>query len=87
MHYACMSTKTITLSMPAYERLRQARRRETESFSHVVLRARWPEETVTGDELLRMVRERTPDYGGDELKQVENAKRAGRPPEDKWRTD
>jgi hypothetical protein len=79
-----MSTKTITLSMPAYERLRQARRRPTESFSHIVLRAHWPEETVTGGELLKTVREQAPCYGGDELDQVDDAKRAGRPPEDKW---
>ena len=42
-----MSTKTISLKKQAYERLRAARRYPTESFSEVVLRAAWPEDTVT----------------------------------------
>jgi predicted CopG family antitoxin len=81
-----MSTKTITLSMPAYERLRHARRRPTESFSQVVLRAAWPEDTVTADGLLRMAREEPASYGHEELDQIEDAKRAAKPPEDKWQT-
>jgi len=51
MHEACMSTKTISVKIEAYERLRAARRYPDESFSEVVLRARWPEDTVTAGEL------------------------------------
>ena len=46
MHNACMATKTISLKLDAYEKLRAARRQPTESFSQVILRARWPEETI-----------------------------------------
>jgi hypothetical protein len=38
---ACMSTKTVSLKKEAYDRLRAARRYPGESFSDVVLRARW----------------------------------------------
>jgi predicted CopG family antitoxin len=47
-----MGTKTISLKREAYDRLRAARRFPTESFSEVVLRATWPEDTVSARELL-----------------------------------
>lgn len=37
-----MATKTISLKVQAWNRLRAARRRPDESFSEVVLRAEWP---------------------------------------------
>ncbi len=52
MHIACMATKTISLKVEAWERLRRARRSPTESYSEVVMRAQWPEMGVTGGELL-----------------------------------
>jgi hypothetical protein len=52
MHIACMATKTISLKVEAWERLRRARRSPTESYSEVVMRAQWPEVGVTGGELL-----------------------------------
>ena len=42
-----MATKTITLELDAYERLRRAKRAPRESFSAVVRRAVWPEEPLT----------------------------------------
>ena len=42
MHNLCMATKTISLKMEAYEKLRNARRSPDESFSDVVLRAVGP---------------------------------------------
>ena len=39
--------------MEAYERLRAARERETESFSKVIKRATWPKKKGNAAELLR----------------------------------
>jgi len=85
MHIACMATKTISLKVEAWERLRRARRAPDESFSDVIMRARWDAVTVTGGELLRMVRERGPLYDAAGLAKVEAAKAEDRPPVDKRR--
>jgi predicted CopG family antitoxin len=79
-----MATKTISLHLDAYERLRAARRRPDESFSQVILRARWPEETITGEGLLRRLREHGPHFTEEELDQIERLKEEDRPPVDKW---
>lgn len=79
-----MPTKTISLRVEAYEKLRAARRFAGESFSEVVLRAEWPEDTVTAGGLLRELRERGPLLGDEELDRIERAKRSDSPPEDKW---
>ena len=84
MHTACMSVKTISLRIEAYERLRSARRFPGESFSEVVLRAFWPEETLTGKELLEFCRKHGPFFTEEGLDWVEEAKQGDRPPEDKW---
>lgn len=78
-----MSTKTISLKKEAYDRLRAARRYPTESFSEVVLRATWPEDTLTGKDLLDRYRH-GPHFTLDEIDQIEAQKRADQPPEDKW---
>ena len=79
-----MSTKTISLKLEAYERLRRARRYPGESFSEVILRAVWPGQTVTGAELLEMHRKHGPFFSEASLDRIEEAKRSDRPPEDKW---
>jgi hypothetical protein len=47
-----VATKTISLEIEAYEKLRRAKRFPRESFSQVVLRANFPDGGVTGRELL-----------------------------------
>ena len=84
MHNACMATKTISLKLEAYERLRRARRYPEESFSEVVLRAVWPENAPTGAELAEHYRRHGPFFGEADLDRIEDAKRSQRPPEDKW---
>ena len=81
-----MATKTISLRVEAYERLRVARTRPNESFSDVVMRARWDDQTVTGGELLALVRERGPSYDSDELDMIDEMKSERRVPADKWST-
>jgi len=79
-----MATKTISLRIEAYERLRAARGHPRESFSDVVMRARWDKEIATGRTLLEHVRERGPLYTSEELSRVESAKAEEASPEDKW---
>ena len=62
----------------------EARRYPGESFSEVILRASWPEDTITGEELLRRCRERGAWFTESELSDIEAAKVADRPAEDKW---
>ena len=81
-----MATKTISLRVEAYERLRRARTHPSESFSDVVMRARWDDQTVSGGELLALVRERGALYGSDALDSIDEMKCEGAPPTDKWST-
>lgn len=83
MHNAHVSTKTISLKKEAYDRLKAARRYPTESFSEVVLRATWPEDTITARRLLEHYR-KGPHFSLDGIDRVEALKRADLPPEDKW---
>jgi predicted CopG family antitoxin len=47
-----MATKTISLELDAYEKLKRAKRSERESFSEVVRRAHWEDEASTGSRVL-----------------------------------
>ena len=84
MHDPCMPTKTISLTLDAYERLRRAKEGPGESFSEVVMRASWDNLPVTAGEFLRLVRERGPSYGTEQLDYLDELKASDAPPEDKW---
>ena len=84
MHNLCMGTKTISVRTEAYERLRAARRYPGESFSEVVLRARWPEDTITAGELRALASRRGARFSDADLDRIEEAKRLDALPEDKW---
>jgi predicted CopG family antitoxin len=79
-----VGTKTISLKLEAYERLRSARRHPGESFSEIVLRASWPEDTITARALRDLVRSGLPHFSEEELTRIEDLKRRDSPPEDKW---
>ena len=81
-----MAVKTVSLKVEAYERLRAARRYPGESFSEVLLRANWPEDMLTGGNLLRLYREHGPHFTESQLAAIESAKASDMPPEDKWKT-
>ncbi|MFM8885136.1 MAG: antitoxin VapB family protein, partial [Chthoniobacterales bacterium] len=53
-----MATKTITLEIDAYERLKRAKRTPRESFSEVVRRLPMPAGAITAGQYLALVRER-----------------------------
>jgi len=84
MHNAYMSSKTISVKIEAYQRLRAARRYPGESFSQVVLRARWPEDTITARELRARARARGAGFSEADLDRIDALKRLDAPPEDKW---
>ncbi len=87
MHDMCMATKTISLRLEAYERLRRARRHATESFSDVVMRAHWSDEPTTAGKYLAHVRERGPLYDVTGVEAIEELSVTDRPAEDKWSTN
>ena len=51
-----MAIKTISLEIDAYDKLRQAKRGDRESFSSVVRRAHWDDAASTAGEILEGLR-------------------------------
>ena len=86
MYTSHMAVKTISLKIEAYEQLKAARRYPDESFSEVVLRARWPETTISATELLERYRIEGAHFTETELDELDSVLQADRPPEDKWTT-
>ena len=79
-----MATKTISLKEEAYDRLRVARRYRDESFSEVVMRATWPEDTITARALLDLLGSRRVRLRDDELDRIDEINKRDWPAEDKW---
>ncbi|ETW25857.1 antitoxin VapB family protein [Mycobacterium gastri] len=80
-----MATKTISIDLEAYERLRAARRAPTESFSQVIKRAHWRNEAPTAAALLDALDE-LPTVPDDVLARLDEAQHTDTPPEDLWRS-
>jgi predicted CopG family antitoxin len=79
-----MAIKTVSLKEEAYGRLKAARRYPGESFSEVVMRATWPEDTTSAGELLATYRTKRRFFSNEELDRIDAVTRGDRPPEDKW---
>ncbi|CAJ1510493.1 antitoxin VapB family protein [[Mycobacterium] holstebronense] len=79
-----MATKTISIDIEAYERLRAARRSPDESFSRVIKRAHWRNEARTAGALLAALAA-LPVATEDELERLDEAQRMDFPPDDPWR--
>jgi len=79
-----MATKTISIDIEAYERLRRARRTRSESFSMVIKRATWPAPPRTAGALLKAF-EGMPPMDEEALDRLDQAQAGDRPPEDPWR--
>lgn len=84
--HTCMATKTISIDLEAYERLRRARRSRSESFSMVIKRAAWPAPPRTAGALLKAF---TGTDAMDEgaLDRLSEAQAADEPPENPWRDE
>lgn len=86
MHvYKGMATKTISIDLEAYERLRTARRSPGESFSRVIKRAHWRSEAHTAGALLAAFAE-LPPVSDDVVERLDAAQRADLPPGDPWQS-
>ena len=84
--YTCiMPTKTISIDLEAYERLRAARRSPNESYSRDIKRAHWHNEAPTAAALLDALAE-LPTVSDDVLARLDEAQQADTPPEDRWRS-
>ncbi len=79
-----MASKTISVSTAAYNRLRAHRRSSGDSFSRVIMRANWPDETVTAGELLESAVDAPLYFSEDALERISELKTAEEPPVDKW---
>jgi predicted CopG family antitoxin len=84
MHVSCMATKTISLELDAYERLRTSKR-PGESFSDVVRRSRFENAAPTGRDLLDYFRSGGSKVNESYLDAVESAAARDRPPDNPWR--
>ena len=78
-----MATKTITLEIDAYEKLRLAKL-PGESFTEVVRRARFEESATTGADLQRYFRSGGSGVSEAYLDAVEAADKNDPPPNDPW---
>ena len=83
MYDSCMATRTITLELDAYEKLRAAKRGR-ESFSSVVRRCILPDGPKTGKALLDYLRARTAYLTEEELDDIEIIDRNDTPPVSPW---
>ena len=78
-----MATKTISLELDAYERLRNSKK-PGESFSAVVRRAQFPDAAPTGTDLLTWMQKGGGGISIACLDELEEAKRNDQPPDDPW---
>jgi hypothetical protein len=83
VHFSCMATKTITLELDAYEKLRHAKR-AGESFTEVVRRAIWMDAPATGESLLTYFRNGGSGTSDKYLDAVEDASSHDPIPDDPW---
>lgn len=78
-----MATKTISLELDAYEKLRAAKRGR-ESFSSVVRRAVIPGASRSGAEVIAYLKSEGPFFTDGELDAMEEAAEGDQPPENPW---
>lgn len=76
-----MATKTITLEIDAYERLKRAKRTPRESFSEVVRRLPMPAGAITASQYLALVRERGPMLTEADTRAIDELNLADQPPQ------
>ncbi len=83
MQISCVATKTITLELDAYERLR-ALKRPGESFSEVVRRAVFPDLPPKGTDLLAYYRAGGSEVSHSYLDALEQAAQEDKAPDNPW---
>lgn len=83
MYTGGMATKTISVDLEAYERLRRARLTPDESFSRVIKRAEWPETSKTAAGLLDIL-DGLPATDRVTLERLDTAQKDDEIPGDAW---
>ncbi|MDE0026927.1 MAG: antitoxin VapB family protein [Spirochaetaceae bacterium] len=78
-----MATKTISIDLEAYERLRSVRRSPGDSFSKVIKRAVWPPAPRTAAAMLAAL-DGMPVMSETELDRLDAAQLADPVPDDRW---
>jgi len=76
-----MATKTISVSLEAYEKLAAARISERESFSRVICRATWPPRNGTAADLLETAKRSN---GRADVESLDQAQVNDHPAADPW---
>lgn len=79
-----MATKTITLEIEAYNKLVEARLSPKESFSKVVYRAHWPNNGITGMQLMHHIKS-FKKLGKSDLAILEDIQMNDKPAKSKWK--
>jgi predicted CopG family antitoxin len=84
-----MATKTISVDLEAYERLRRAKTSERESFSRVIKRAVWEPKHGTTAQLLAFVRSPDASHGlsKEALDELDRIQRCDAAAPDRWTED
>lgn len=83
MHFSCVATRTITLELDAYEKLRAAKK-PGESFSEVVRRASISDAPLTGAGLLAYLTSGGSGVSARYLNAVETASQHDPIPDNPW---
>lgn len=81
-----MATKTITLELDAYEKLKAAKKNK-ESFSSVVRRCILPDHPKDGQAMLEYLRSRQTFLTDEELEVITRAKQNDAPPVSPWKEE
>ncbi len=79
-----MATKTISIDLRAWDRLRRARQSDAESFSKVIHRARWPKGRTTCGDLLDDLVGQGRYLPEKEIRRLEKAQSEDAPPRTRW---
>lgn len=87
MYHSCMATKTISIELDVYERLKALKRAPSESFSQVLRRSLPQQASLSASELLSIAKE----PGGilkvseDQLRQIETVREKLSAWKDPWK--
>lgn len=84
---SCMATKTISIELDVYEKLKSLKKGGRESFSQVLRRAKWEESISTGASILQWLDTRIKEkkvLSSNIIKLLDDAQASDKAPDSKW---